>query len=350
MGFEGRGAKWKNRLRRVAIVRPLWALYRSYKLRNGPLLSAGIAYYLLFSLAPLTFLTLRIVGHFIDPATPEELQRALETYVGPWLADLFTGIISQSGASGWGTATTIIGSAMLLWGATRLIVRLQVSFNIMWDVRVRPRGFSYRKLLSRLLLFSLLLIPSAVLLLSIVLQSGIPLLHGVLGQAISAVISQWVVAFLASWGMLTLIFSILPDIRVSVRDCWQGALLTAILCAIGTRGFNAFLAWSDPPKYVGLVGMVLALIIWADFMAIIVLLGVRLNKVLLELSGKNVEAYEYAVVLEDPTGLGVDELNSEEWARLYSGASGVVQKGLAKTARKADSDVTSEPPQDSTEG
>lgn len=343
---DGSGAKWKTWLQRIVIVRPLWALYRGYKLRSGPLLSAGIAYYLLFSLAPLTYLTLRIVGHFVDPATPEELQRTLETYVGPWLADLFTGIIVQSGASGWGTATTIFGSAMLLYGATRLVVRLQVSFNIMWDVRVRPSGFSRRRLLSRLLLFSLLLIPSAVLMLSIVLQSGIPLLHGVLGQAISAVLSQWVVAFLATWGMLTLIFAILPDIRVSVRDCWQGALLTAILCAIGTHAFNTFLAWSDPPKYVGLVGMVLSLIIWADFMAIIVLLGVRLNKVLLQLNGKNVEPYEYAVVMEDPTGLGVDELNPDEWTRLYSGASGVLQKGLAKTARKADSDVTSEPPQE----
>jgi membrane protein len=337
------GPKWKMWLERLAIVHPLWALYRGYSRRNGPLLSAGIAYYLLFSLAPLMFLTLRIVGHFVDPATTDELQRTLETYVGPWLASLFASVIVQSRASGWGTATTIVGSAMLLYGATRLIVRLQISFNIMWDIQIRPRGFSYRKLLSRLLLFSLLLIPSAVLIVSIALQSGIPLLQGLAGSGILVDISQGVAAFLVSWGVLILVFAILPDIRVSVRDCWQGALLTAVLCAIGTRAFNALLFWSDPPKYVGLVGIVLALIIWADFMAIIILLGVRLNKVLYQLSGKTVQAYEYAVVLQDPVGLGADESNPDDWVRLYSGASGVVQKGLARTAKKTDPDTSELP-------
>ena len=344
----GSGAKWKLRLQKLAIVRPLWALYRGYSRRSGPLLSAGIAYYLLFSLAPITFLTLRIVGHFVDTAgTPAEHVRAtLETYVGPLLASLFTIVITQSAASGWATTSTIIGSALLLYGATRLVVRLQVSFNIMLDIRVLPRGFSYRKLLSRLLLYSLLLLPSAVLIVSVALESGIPLLHDLVGQGTLIDISVWVVAFLIIWGVLMLVFAILPDMRVSVRDCWQGALLTAVLCSIGTRLLGVFILWSDKPKYVGMVGAVLALIVWADFMAIIVLLGVRLNRVVYQLSGKSVQPYEYAVVLEDPVGFGVDELNPDDWARLYSGASGVVQKGLARTARKADSDVTSEPPQE----
>ena len=345
----GREPKWGNWLQRIAVVRPLWALYRGYSRRNGPLLSAGIAYYLLFSLAPLTFLTLRIAGHFLDPAAGEEhLQQALATYVGPWLSTLFSSIIIQSGESEWGRATTIVGSAMLLYGATRLIVRLQVAFNIMWDTRVKPTGFSYRRLLSRILLFSLLLVPSAVLIISVAAQSGIPLLQGRLGHGVLVDISEGVIAFLITWGVLILVFAILPDIRISLRDCWQGALLTAVLCAIGTRAFNAFLFWSDPPKYVGLVGMVLALIVWADFMAIIVLLGVRLNKVLYQLSGKAVQAYEYAVVLEDPLGLGADESDPDDWARLYSGASGVVQKSLTRNTKKTDPEpppeLTSEPP------
>lgn len=347
----GSSAKWKIWLQKIAIVRPLWALYRGYSRRNGPILSAGIAYYLLFSLAPVTFLTLRIAGYFIDPATAEEqMRQALETYVGPGLASLFSSIIIQSEASAWGTEMVIIGGAILIYGATRLIVRLQASFNIMWDTRVIPTRFSYRRLLSRLLLFSLLLIPSAVLLISVALNSGIPVLQGRIGHGILADVSQGVAAFLVTWGVLTLVFAILPDIRISMRDCWQGALLTAMLCTIGTRLFGALMFWSDSPKYAGAVGAVLALIVWADFMAIIVLLGVRLNKVLYQLSGKTVQAYEYAMVLEDPLGLGADELNPDDWVRLYSGASGVVQKGLARTERKTDSDAAPEPPQDGPDG
>jgi membrane protein len=294
---HGRGAWHKS----MAAVRFSWALYRGYSRRGGSLLSAGIAYYLLFSLAPLTFLTLRIASHFVDPAAAAgQLRAALTTYLGPELADLFVGLLIRLSSPSWTTQTVIIGGALLLYGASRLVVRAQTAFNIMWDIRVTPARFSFRRLLSRLLLYSLLLIPSAILLAAIALFSGSPLLGGLIENGFLLDVSQMVIAFLFSWTMLMLVFALLPDIRISARECWRGALLTAVLCGLGTRLYGAFMFWSDNPKYVGSVGALIALIVWADFMAIITLLGVRLNKVLYESSGKTIQPYEYAVLVEDP--------------------------------------------------
>ena len=58
------------------------------------------------------------------------------------------------------------------------------------------------------------------------------------------------------------------------------------------------------------------------------------------------QPYEYAVIVEDPVGLGADEYDPEDWLRLYSGASGMVQKKLARAPKTTDSDATSEAPRD----
>ena len=328
-------AKWRNRLQRVAVVRPLWALYRGYSRRNGSLLAAGIAYYLLFSLAPLTFLTLRIVGHFVDPiAAAGQLREILTTYLGPELADLFLSLLIRSSSPGWATQTAIVGGLLLLYGARGLVVRTQIAFNVMWDIRVRPSRFSLRRLLSRLLLYGLLLIPSAVLLFAVALQSGSGLLSAVVGHGFLLDVSQWVAGFLLTWGLLILIFTVLPDIRISPRDCWKGALLTAVLCALGTRIYGAFMLWNE--QGLGSVGALLALLIWADYMAIIVLLGVRLNRVTQHLSGKAVQPYEYAVLVEDPLLLGAAELDADDWARLYGGASGILKRSRSRSRNEPD--------------
>jgi membrane protein len=339
-------ARWRNRLTRVAIVRPLWALYRGYSRRNGSLLSAGIAYYLLFSLAPLTFLTLRIVGHFVDPLVAAgQLREMLTTFLGRELADLFLSLFLRSSSPGWATQTAIIGGLLLLYGARGLVVRTQIAFNVMWDIRVKPSRFTFRRLLSRLLLYGLLLIPSAVLLFAVALQSRTGLLGAIIGRGFLLEVSQWIAGFLLTWGLLTLIFTVLPDIRISPRDCWKGALLTAVLCALGTRLYGAFMLWND--QGFGSVGALLALLIWADYMAIIVLLGVRLNRVTQHLSGKAVQPYEYAVHVEDPVLLGAAELDADDWARLYGGASGVLKRSRTRSKEKPDPGEPTGPPQDS---
>ncbi len=303
----------KAGLEGIPVVGPVWSWYRGYTRRNGALLSAGIAYYGLFSLAPLLLLTLQVTGLFIGESTAqEELSQTLEAYLGPYLADLFSSVLFQ--LQGRGSSTfAVIGVLLLIYGATKLFLRLQASFNIMWDIQVRPTRFSFRRVLSRLFAFVLVLAPTVVLVISLVLNASISWLEGITDTSGPVLgLADKIIPFLLAWGALIIIFAILPDIRMSWRDCWLGALFTAVLCALGTWLFGTYLSWSSSQKYAGAVGALIALIVWVDFMAIFTLLGVRLNRLLYERRGKTIQPYPYAALVRYiPAGITGGALQPE---------------------------------------
>ena len=165
----------KSRIDKLPVVGFFWNLYRGYSRRNGPLLSAGIAYYALFSMGPLLLLTLQITGRLFGngPPPPEaRLAPLLSEYLGPDMAKVLSSFTAHFKSTASSTTFTVVSVGILLYGATRLFVRLQASFNIMWDVRVVSSKFSFRRLLSRLLVFGLILIPTVLLAVTLVLRHG----------------------------------------------------------------------------------------------------------------------------------------------------------------------------------
>jgi membrane protein len=296
----GAGASRKPFLERIPVVGPAYSLYRGYGRRNGALLSAGLAYYGLFAAGPLILLTLELAGLFVGPITAqEELSETMGQYLGPYLADLFSNIIIELQATRSSTFVWI-GAAFLIWAAIRLFMRLQVSFNIMWDVRIRSREFSFRRLLSRLVAFAFILVPTALYLVSLFLNASISWLQDLLDSpGLLLGIAQAVIPFLVAWVALLLIYVILPDLRLSWKDCWIGALAASFCCTVGTWVFGTYLVWSGNQKYVGSVGALIAMIVWANYMAIIVLLGARLNKILYVRRGKLIQPYDYAAIITE---------------------------------------------------
>jgi membrane protein len=260
-------------------------------------LSAGIAYYALFSLGPLAFLTMSIAGLLFETETPTpsgSLIEALDDYIGEDLAALLSNAVAQL-TEPQGYTFAIVGLGILLYGATRLFVRLQASFNLMWDIRIVSRTFSVRRVLSRLLVFGMILIPTILLVVALVLTAAFSWLSDIIGgSGILIQFAQVAVPFIISWLALLTIFVVLPDIKLSWRDCWFTTLLVAIAWAVATHIFGRYLAWSGSAKYAGAVGAVIGLIFWVDIMAIITLVGVRFNKAIYLWRDKVVQPYEYA--------------------------------------------------------
>jgi membrane protein len=294
----------KGRIDRLPVVGFVWRLYRGYSRRNGPLLSAGIAYYALFSMGPLLILTLQITGYLFGdgPASPEvRLTEVLSEYVGADMAAMLASAMTQlTSSSTDSTAWTIVSLGILLYGATRLFVRLQASFNMMWDVRIISRGFSFRRLMSRLLVFGLILIPTVLLVVGLVLGTAARWLeHLVDGSGLVVSIAQAAIPFVISWLALVIIFVVLPDIHLRIRDCWFTSLLVAIAWAVGTRIFSTYLSWSGNQKYAGAIGALIGLIFWVDIMAIITLVGVRFNRAIYLWRGKTIDFHDYAAPITE---------------------------------------------------
>lgn len=291
----------KKFLERIPVVSPAYLLYRGYGRRNGPLLAAGLAYYALFAAGPLVLVTLQLAGLFVGETTAQqEMAQGMEQYLGPLLADALSKVLVQMRAGSASSTFVIIGGAFLIWAGIRLFVRLQVSFNIMWDVRVRSHEFSLRRLLSRLLSFLFILVPAVLYLGSLFLSASLTWLQDLLNApGILLGIAQAVIPLLITWVALLLIYVVLPDIKLSWRDCWLGSLCAAAGCAVGSWAFGTYLVWSGNQKYAGAVGALIALIVWADFIAIITLLGVRLNRALYLWRGKVIQPYDYAALITD---------------------------------------------------
>jgi len=286
-------------IEKIPFVGFAFDLYRSYSRRNGPLLSAGIAYYALFSMGPLMLLTLQLTGWLFNSRTQawvDDLTRTLEEYLGEDLAALLANLSGQM--SGVSTATNytfaIVGLGILLYGSTRLFVRLQASFNIMWDVRIVVRKFSMRRVLSRLAVFGMILIPSLLLVGAVILTTAFSWLSNLIGGGILTQIAQILIPFVMSWLALLVIYTVLPDIGLSWRDCWFTTLLVAVAWLVATRIFGMYISWSGSSKYVGAVGAVVGIIFWTDIMAIITLIGVRFNRALYLWRRKVIRPYDYA--------------------------------------------------------
>ena len=288
----------KGSIEKMPVVGFVWRLYKGYSRRNGPLLSAGIAYYALFSIGPLLLLTLQITGRLFGsgPPPPEaRLAEILGEYMGQDMAAMLSSVATHLTSSTGSYTFAIVSLGILLYGATRLFVRLQVSFNIMWDIRVVSREFSFRRLVSRLLVFGMILVPTVLLVVSLVLGTAISWLEDLTGRSgIVIGVAQAVIPFLVSWLALITIFVVLPDVHLGVRDCWFTTLLVAIAWGVGTRVFGVYLSWTSSTKYAGAIGALIGIIFWVDVMAIITLVGVRFNRAIYLWRGKSMVFYDFA--------------------------------------------------------
>jgi len=288
----------KGRIEKMPVVGFVWRLYRGYNRRNGPLLSAGIAYYALFSMGPLLLLTLQITGRLFGggPSAAEvRMAEVLGRYMGEDMAAMLSSVATYMRGSTGSSTFALVSLGILLYGATRLFVRLQISFNIMWDIRVVSREFSLRRLMSRLVVFGLILVPTVLLVVSLVLGTAISWLEDLTGRSgLFINVAQAVIPFLVGWLALVTIFVVLPDIHLGVRDCWFTSLLIALAWAVATKVFGIYLSWTGSAKYAGAIGALIGVIFWVDVMAIIALVGVRFNRAIYLWRGKTVVPYDYA--------------------------------------------------------
>jgi membrane protein len=293
----------KGRIEKMPVVGFFWRLYRGYSRRNGPLLSAGIAYYALFSMGPLLLLTLQLMGHlFGNGSSPPEVRvsEVLSEYLGTDMASMLSSVAKQMTSTTGSTTFTIVSIGILLYGATRLFVRLQASFNIMWDVRVVSRKFSFGRLMSRLLVFGLILIPTILLVVCLVLGTAANWLQDLLDlSGVLIVIAEALTPFVISWLALIIVFVVLPDIHLRIRDCWFTSLLVAIAWSVATRVFGTYLSWTGSAKYAGAVGALVGVIFWVDVLAIITLVGVRFNRAIYLWRGKAIVPYEFAAPVKE---------------------------------------------------
>jgi membrane protein len=267
--------------------RDAWTLARQafadWREDGAPRLGAALAYYTLFSLAPLLLAAIAIAGlAFGEEAARGRIAAELEALVGRAGAQAVQQLVENSRRPEAGLVATVIALGTLLLGASGVFVELRSALNVIWEVRA-PAGGLGATVRARLAAFGLVIAVGFLLLVSLVVSAALSAVGRTLAGGIAdyATVLQ-VLNAVVSLGVITVLFAMLfkflPDADVSWRDVWIGAATTSLLFTVGKSLIALYLARSAVSSTFGAAASIVILMIWIYYAGQIFFFGAELTQ------------------------------------------------------------------------
>ena len=248
-------------------------------------LGAALAFYTVFSLAPVLIVAIAVAGlAFGQKAAEGEFSRQLQGLVGETGARAIQAIIQSANRPALGVIASTIGIGTLLVGASGAFVELQDALNKIWRVQRRSESILLGVIRERFLSFGLVLCLGFLLLVSLVVSAAL----GAVGNFIAPLLPWPVfllesVNFLLSLGvialLLALIFKYLPDTEIAWSDVWIGAAVASLLLTTGKALIGLYLARSTVASAYGAAASLVIILTWVYYSAQILLLGAEVTHV-----------------------------------------------------------------------
>jgi membrane protein len=268
---------------------------------NVPRMGAALAYYTLFSLAPILVVAIAVAGLAFGPeAVRGEIVGQIEGLLGRDGAQAVQAMLEGAAKSSSSIPATVIGVITFFLGATGAFLELQTDLDTIWRVKPKSRGNFLRDLvIQRLISFGLVLGFAFLLLTSLVVSAALAALHTYMGNAFPGVTVAWeAVNVVVSLGVITLLFAmiykVLPDVKLAWSDVWVGALVTAGLFTIGKSLIGLYIGTSAFASTYGAAGSVIVILVWVYYTSQIILLGAEFTRVYVEQFGKRPPPVEFA--------------------------------------------------------
>lgn len=270
--------------------------------RNAFSHAGSLAFYTLFSLAPVVIIAVTVIGVvFGEDAAQGQIVAQLDDLMGHEAAQAVQRAVASSRIKQSGLGPSLLGAVALLAGATTVFAQMQYSLNAIWGVAARPsRSSLFVFLKSRLLSLTVVLAIGFVLLVSlllgVVLRAVLHFTHQFVPQ-VAALLSGAEV--LLSWLAMSLlfgaIFKVLPDVVLGWRDVVVGALVTAALFSVGRYAIAAYLAYTATASTYGAAGSVVLILLWVYYSSLILLFGAAFTRTHLLARGRRVVPRNSAV-------------------------------------------------------
>lgn len=273
---------------------------------KAPQLGAALAYYTVFSLAPLILVLLAVIGVVFrhDPSGAwTRITEQMGYFLDRSAIDVVQQIAQKASEPGKGKLATVMGIALALFGASGVFGQLQDALNTVWGVKAKP-GLGLKGLIrARFLSFAIIGGIFFLLLVSLVIegllkgfshwvQNHVP---GGLSAAVSLYLCADVVVIIV---LFAVIFKYLPDMKIRWRDVWVGAILTAILFLLGKWALGLYLASGAAGSAYGAASSLITLLLWIYYSSQILLFGAEFTQVYTRKFGSDVEPDAYAVCIE----------------------------------------------------
>ncbi|MBV9008054.1 MAG: YihY/virulence factor BrkB family protein [Verrucomicrobia bacterium] len=273
---------------------------------KAPQLGAALAYYTVFSLAPLILVLLAIIGVIFrhDPAGAwQRITQQMSYFLDKNAVDIVQGIAQKASQPQKSWLATAIGIIVALFGASGVFGQLQDALNTIWKVKAKPGAGIWGFLRSRFLSFAMVGGVCFLLLVSLTLESLLKgfshYIQSVLpGGIVLAMGVYWIFDLAVIVLLFGIIFRYLPDAKIHWRDVWIGAVLTAILFAIGKWALGLYLGSGSAASAYGAASSLITLLLWVYYSAQILLFGAEFTQVYATEVGRGAPPDEHAVRVE----------------------------------------------------
>lgn len=265
-------------------------------------LSGSLAYYTVFSMAPLLVMIISLCGIFLGREAVEgKIVSQLSGFVGVDTAMQLQQIIKNASLAGKSTTAAIIGGITLIIGATTVFAEIQDSINTIWGLKPKPKRGWLKMIQNRLLSFSVIISLGFLLLVSLGvtaiidgfserLRSHFPDVTVVVFYILNILITLVVITLI-----FAVIFKVLPDAKIKWKDVMAGAIATSLLFMLGKFGISFYISKSNVGSTYGTAGSLVVLLLWVYYSSIILYLGAEFTKAFAIKYGSAIHPNDYAV-------------------------------------------------------
>lgn len=273
---------------------------------KAPQLGAALAYYTVFSLAPLILVLLAIVGLIFqnDPAGAwKKITEQMSYFLDKSVVDVVQNIAQKAAQPSKGWLATAIGVLLALFGASGVFGQLQDALNTIWGVKPKPGAGILGFLRARFLSFAMVGGVCFLLLVSLTLESVLKAFsHWVQALVPGGIVIALAVYWIFDLGVVILLFGIifkfLPDAKIHWRDVWIGAVMTAIFFAIGKWALGLYLGSGSAASAYGAASSLITVLLWVYYSSQILLFGAEFTQVYACQAGRGAKPDDRAMRVE----------------------------------------------------
>lgn len=268
----------------MGIVAVVKEAVRSWNDDDASSMGAALAFYALFSMAPLLLLVISIVAMVVDA------RQAHDAVIGP-LSDMLgqngaaavEALLSAAEEHGGGGLAAALSIVTLVLGATSVLAQLRKNLDRIWHVEAKPTRAWWRLLGPRIAALGLLLAIGFLLLVSLASSAAVSALGSLWasyfpGAAFLLRLLELALSIALAAALFALVYKILPSVRIAWRDVWFGAIATAVLFTVGKWLIGLYIAKSAVASPFGAAGTLVVVMVWVYYSAQIFFLGAEVTR------------------------------------------------------------------------
>lgn len=290
----------KSRKRLSVFIKIMKETFQGFIDDNVMRLSASLAYATLFSIIPLLSL-LFTIGILLNTDLTKDLYDQLEPIVGSKVIEALQSMMANAEKTESFSFATLVSVGVSIFGATTVFAEIQSSLNTIWGIKAVPKKSWLKYIKNRLLSFSVIVVFAFILLVTFTISNIIMELSNRFITNYPEVAESLikVIGLIINIGVTTVIFAllfkVLPDAKIKIRDVFIGALVTTILLLIGQWAISFYISFANIETVYGAAAFMAIFITWIYYSAIIIYTGAEFTKAWADELGGKIFPDEYAV-------------------------------------------------------